>query len=124
MVHRGRTFNTSRNAKNNIVMPSSKSQERSLSQRTFQKMNVVGQSTMMAGHRGSNATVVVVGRGTSNHDISYGSNNPSFRKSSKKARKQTEAANRTISPNKTAGQIKTTKSLVPPVIPVAAAPQR
>ena len=78
-------------------------------------MNVVGQNTNMTGHRGSNAT----GRVASNHDISYGSNNPSFRNKSNKKVKQVDANNKTISPNKISGQIKTTKSSVP--VP---APQR
>lgn len=70
----------------------------------------------MAGHRGSNATVVGA-RGT---DISYCSNNPiNIRKASKKASERTTkpggvaTPKGTISPNKIAGHIKTTKSLVP-----------
>ena len=111
---RGRTLHTSRGSKNSATAAVvGKSQERSLSQRTFQKMNVVGQSTLMAAHRGSNATVVA-SRGAGNHHISYTSNNPiSQRRSSKKATEKAKAEgtpNRTISPNKTAGQMKTTKS--------------
>ena len=70
----------------------------------------------MAGHRGSNATVV----GVRGNDISYCSNNPvGNRKSSKKASERTAKAGGigtpkgTISLNKIAGHIKTTKHLVP-----------
>ena len=50
---RGRTYNTSRNKRNQNIAEKgrSNSKERSLSQRTFQKMNAAGHSNLLAAQR-------------------------------------------------------------------------
>lgn len=69
-------------------------------------MGVIGQNTLLAAQRGS-ATSMIKDKP---HDISYGSQNKSLQYRRPKQVADKGSKERTLSPNKAAGQLKTTKS--------------